>query len=229
MLPYFSSWKFELFCSLLLSFKAVGWIVSVVFASIGANTTLCVCCVCVPATHCACGSTLSSFPTVFVPWAPCGDVRTEVRANVSLKKVAGFTSCLSGPSWAGSSVERWTGFMTAQWFNLSVSVPVLSLPSLSGDVADAARGGARGFRHSNGGGAQREGVCGEGLLACGEDHCVSTHRYTDTVLFQTRTYMFWHNYIHLKVVARMNSWTDEWIMNNYCFLFKSKYITLTKL
>lgn len=38
---------------------------------------------------------------------------------------------------------------------------------------DAAAGQARWLCCSNGGGAQREGVCGEGLPTCGEDHCVS--------------------------------------------------------
>lgn len=42
-------------------------------------------------------------------------------------------------------------------------------------MADAAKGGAGGFRHSDGGGPQREGVCGEGLQTCGEDYCVSAH------------------------------------------------------
>ncbi len=52
-------------------------------------------------------------------------------------------------------------------------------------MADAATGGATGFRHSDGGGAQCEGVCGEGLQACGEDHRVSAHASTDTLFFMS--------------------------------------------
>lgn len=47
--------------------------------------------------------------------------------------------------------------------------------SVSGYVADAAAGGAWGFRHRHRGGAQREGVRGEGLQSCGENHRVSPH------------------------------------------------------
>lgn len=64
--------------------------------------------------------------------------------------------------------------MIAKCFNLSVSVCLSPL----GHVADAATGGARGFRHRDRGGAQCEGVCGGGLQTCGEDHCVSAHMYT---------------------------------------------------
>lgn len=105
------------------------------------------------------------------PMSPRGDVRTEVRASASLRGHR-FTSCLSGPSWAGSSVERRTVFMISQWFNLPVSICL----SLSGYVDDAATEGARGFRHSDWGGAQCEGVCGKGLQTCWEDYCVSAQK-----------------------------------------------------
>lgn len=55
------------------------------------------------------------------PMSPRGDVRTEVRANAP-PRGRRFTSCLSGPNWAESSVERWTVFMISKCFNLSVSV-----------------------------------------------------------------------------------------------------------
>lgn len=51
--------------------------------------------------------------------------------------------------------------------------------SPAGHVADAAAGEAGGLRHLDGGGAQREGVCGGGLQTRGQDHCVSAH--TDTL------------------------------------------------
>ncbi len=55
------------------------------------------------------------------PMSPCGDVRTEVRANTPLRGRR-FTSCLSGPSWSGSIVEGWTVFMISQWIKLSLSL-----------------------------------------------------------------------------------------------------------
>lgn len=47
-------------------------------------------------------------------------------------------------------------------------------------MGDAATGGAGGFCNQHRRGAQCEGVCGEGLQTCGENHRVSAHTDTHT-------------------------------------------------
>lgn len=122
---------------------------------------------CVPAAHWACGSALSSFPTVFVPWAPAVTSGQRYGRMPRLEVAGSLPVCQDqigqSPVWS-AELSLWS---------LSV-LTSLSL-SLLGYVADATTGGARGFRHINGGGAQCEGLCGDGLQTCGEDHCVSAH------------------------------------------------------
>lgn len=210
MLLYFYFWKFIISLTLLLTFHLCHgvalscWIMSAVCAPVCVHRCMCIhghVCVFMCASSTVglweCSVLLSHG---ICPMSPCGDVRTEVRATAPLRGRR-FTSCLSGPSWVGSSLELWTVFMISQWFNLSASVCLC----LSGYVADAATGGARRFCHCNGGGAQCEGVCGEGLQTCGEDHCVSTHRNVDTQsYFRHNLQKYFGNFTRLYL-----SWTTH--------------------
>lgn len=126
---------------------------------------------CVPATQWACGSALSSFPTVCVPWALV--VTSGQRyGRMPRSEVAGSLPVCQGWVWHG---PVWITELSLWSLSSLTSLSLSLCLSLSGYVADAATGGARGFHHSNRGGAQCEGVCGEGLWTCGKDHCVSQH------------------------------------------------------
>lgn len=175
---YFYFWKFIISLSLLLPFHLSYDLVlrcwTMLIVCMATCAFLCV------AVEWACGSALSSFPTLFVPWAPA--VTSGQRyGRLPRSEVAGSLPVCQdqvgqGPVW-NAELSLWS-----QWFNLSVSL------SLSGYVADAATGGAWGFCHSDWGGAQCKGLCGEGLQACGEDNCVSAN--TDA---HTQSY-FWHKF-----------------------------------
>lgn len=126
---------------------------------------------CVPATQWACGSALSSFPTVCVPWALV--VTSGQRyGRMPRSEVAGSLPVCQGWVWHG---PVWITELSLWSLSSLTSLSLSLCLSFSGYVADAATGGARGFHHSNRGGAQCEGVCGEGLWTCGKDHCVSQH------------------------------------------------------